>query len=100
MCRHADVTLTLPATAITERTREHLLAMGFLEEACTCERTQPRMELCEAPSIEREADEIARRILEQAAGGRPLRDMGVIVRSPGMYEPILRATLDLSLIHI
>jgi ATP-dependent helicase/DNAse subunit B len=94
MCRHADVTLTLPATAITERTRERLLAMGFLEEACTCERTQPRMELCEAPSIEREADEIARRILEQAAGGRPLRDMGVIVRSPGMYEPILRATLD------
>ena len=55
---------------------------------------QPHIELCEAPSIEREADEIARRILEQAAAGRPFRDMGVIVRSPEMYEPILRATLD------
>ncbi|HXM40589.1 MAG TPA: PD-(D/E)XK nuclease family protein [Bryobacteraceae bacterium] len=94
MCRHADVTLTLPATAFTEPTRERLLAMGFMEEVCTWERAQPRTELCEAPSIEREADEIARRILEQAAAGRPFRDMGVIVRIPEIYEPILRATLD------
>jgi ATP-dependent helicase/DNAse subunit B len=94
MCRHADVTLTLPAAGITEPTRERLLEMGFAEEACTRERTQPRMELCAAPSIEREADEIARRILEQAAAGRLFRDMGVIVRSPDLYEPILRATLD------
>ena len=94
LCRHADVTLTLPATGITEPTRERLQAMGFVEEACTWERTPPRIELCEAPSIEREADEIARRILEQAAAGRLFRDMGVIVRSPELYEPILRATLD------
>src|ERR1035441_6886360 len=94
LCRHADVTLTLPATGITEPTRERLQAMGFVEEACTWERTPPRIELCEAPSIEREADESARRILEQAAAGRLFRDMGVIVRSPELYEPILRATLD------
>jgi ATP-dependent helicase/DNAse subunit B len=94
MCRHADVTLTLPATAITEPTRERLLAMGFVEETCAWEPAQPRIELCATPSIEREADEIARRILEQSAAGRPFRDMGVIVRSPELYQPILRATLD------
>ena len=94
MCRHADVTLTLPATEITGPTRERLLSMGFVEEACTWERAQARIELTAAPSIEREADEIARRILEQAAAGRLFRDMGVIVRSPEIYEPILRATLD------
>jgi ATP-dependent helicase/DNAse subunit B len=94
MCRHADVTLTLPAAAITEPTRERLLAMGFVEQACTWQGTPPRIELCATPSIEREADEIARRILEQVAAGRPFRDMGVIVRSPELYEPILRATLD------
>jgi ATP-dependent helicase/DNAse subunit B len=94
MCRHAEVTLALPAAGITEPTRQRLLAMGFAEETCAWERAQPRIELCEAPSIEREADEIARRILEQAAAGRPFRDMGVIVRSPELYEPILRATLD------
>jgi ATP-dependent helicase/DNAse subunit B len=93
-CRHADVTLTLPVTAITGPTRERLLAMGFVEEACTWQRAQPRIELCATPSIEREADEIARRILEQAAAGRPFREMGVIVRSPEIYEPVLRATLD------
>ncbi len=94
MCRHADVTLTLPTAAITEPTRDRLLAMGFVEEACKWEPTPPHIELCRAPSIEREADEIARRILEQAAAGRPFREMGVIVRSPEIYEPVLRATLD------
>ena len=94
MCRHADVTLTLPATRITESTRERLLAMGFVEEVCVWQRAEPRIQLCEAPSIEREADEIARRILEQTAVGRRFRDVGVIVRSPEIYAPILRATLD------
>jgi ATP-dependent helicase/DNAse subunit B len=94
MCRYADVTLTLPAAEITEPTRECLLGMGFVEEVCAWQRAQPRIELCEAPSIEREADEIARRILEQATAGRPFRDMGVILRSPELYQPILRATLD------
>jgi RecB family exonuclease len=94
MCRHTDITLTLPAVGITEPTRGRLLAMGFVEELCRWHGTPPRIEQCEAPSIEREADEIARRILEQAAAGRLFRDMGVIVRSPELYEPILRTTLD------
>src|SRR5580658_5943333 len=70
MCRHADVTVTLPLTAITEPTRERLLAMGFTEETCTWVGTPPRMDVCVAPSIEREADEIARRILDQSGAGR------------------------------
>ncbi|MGA2736520.1 MAG: PD-(D/E)XK nuclease family protein [Bryobacteraceae bacterium] len=94
MCRHADVTIALPTAETTAPTRERLLAMGFQEEACSWERTPPPVELCEAPSIEREVDEIARRILEQTAAGRPFRDMGVIVRSPEIYEPLMRATLD------
>ena len=92
--RHADVTLTLPAATITEATRGRLLAMGFTEEVCNRTREPARTELCEVPSIEREADEIARRILEQAAAGRPFREMGIIVRSPEIYEPILSTTLD------
>ncbi len=93
ICRHAQVTLTLPSTAITEPTRAHLLAIGFVAEPCAFS-PPPRVELCPTPSIEREADEIARRILEQAAAGRPFREMGVIVRTPDVYEPVLRATLD------
>jgi ATP-dependent helicase/DNAse subunit B len=94
MCRHADVTIALPAIGITESTRERLLAMGFVEEACTWKRTPPRIELCAGPSIEREADEIARRILDQAAAGRAFRDMGVIVRNAELYAPLLCTTLD------
>jgi len=94
LCRHADVTLTLPAAAITEPTRARLLAMGFAEEICNRARVSAHTGLCEAPSIEREADEIARRILEQAAAGRPFREMGIIVRSPQIYETILSTTLD------
>ena len=92
--RHADVTITLPAAPITEPARRRLLAAGFTEQVCGFAPAQPLIELCEAPTIEREAGEIARRILEQAAAGRPIRDMAVAVRSPELYEPILRATLD------
>jgi ATP-dependent helicase/DNAse subunit B len=92
--RHADVALTLPVTGLTEPTRERLLAMGFVEEACAWEQKQPRTTVCVTPSIEREADEIARRILAQTAAGRPFREMGVIVRSQETYAPVLRATLD------
>ena len=94
LCRHADVTVTLPTAEITEPARQRLLSMGFAEQACAWEPPPVRRELIEAASIEREADEIARRILEQAAAGRPFRQMGVVVRSPEIYEPVLRATLD------
>jgi ATP-dependent helicase/DNAse subunit B len=94
MCGHADVTITLPTAGLTAPTRDRLLGMGLIEEACGWEQKPARIELCAAPSIEREADEIARRILEQAAAGRMFREMGVIVRSPEIYEPVLRAIFD------
>ncbi len=52
------------------------------------------MALVRAPGIEREAEEIARRILEQAAAGRPFREMGIIVRAAETYVPVLRSTLE------
>src|ERR1035437_10883555 len=54
----------------------------------------PAMALVRAPGVEREAEEIARRILEQAAAGRPFREMGIIVRAAGTYVPVLRSTLE------
>ena len=54
--------------------------------------TQPAMTLVKAPNIERECEEIARRILAQAADGRAFREMGVIVRSAEAYVPVLRST--------
>jgi ATP-dependent helicase/DNAse subunit B len=57
-------------------------------------RPGPAVAVVRAPSIERECDDIARRILEQAAAGRPFREIGIIVRAADAYVPILRASLE------
>ena len=56
-------------------------------------RTTPAVLLVKAPGMERECEEIARRIVEQAGAGRPFREMGIIVRNPESYVPLLQATL-------
>ncbi|MBZ5623795.1 MAG: PD-(D/E)XK nuclease family protein [Acidobacteriia bacterium] len=68
--------------------------MGFREECLPRSRPSPAKLLVKAPSVEREVEEIARRILEQAAAGRPFREMGIIVRAQETYVPILRSTLE------
>jgi len=94
MARHSEVIVTLPAGAPTEPTRARLLAMGFAEEPLERQRAEPSVEVVEAPTIEREMDEIAARILDEVGAGRPFREIGIIVRTADVYEPILRATLE------
>lgn len=77
MSRHAEVTLTRTDAAG---------AFGLSHR-------HPALALVKAPGIEREAEEIARRILEQAAAGRPFREIGIVVRNAETYVPILTATL-------
>jgi ATP-dependent helicase/DNAse subunit B len=94
LCHHADLTLTLGDGDATETVRARLRAMGFREERAGRPRATPAVALVRAPVIEREAEEIARRILEQAAAGRPFREMGIIVRAAETYVPVLRSTLE------
>jgi ATP-dependent helicase/DNAse subunit B len=91
--RRADITLTLSDADLSGDTRERLASMGFREERAARGRRAPAEILVSAKSIEREAEEIARRILEQAASGLAFRDMGIVVRAAGPYVPVLRATL-------
>ena len=51
------------------------------------------LSLFRAPSIERETEEIARRILEHAAAGRAFREIGIVARAADAYVPILRTML-------
>jgi ATP-dependent helicase/DNAse subunit B len=92
IARHADVTIALAEDA-TEAMCARLVAMGFPEEPFTRARTFAAIAKVRASSIEREVEEIARRVLEQAKG-RPFREMGIIVRSADTYVPLLRATLE------
>lgn len=94
LARHADLTLTLGDADATPAVRARLLACGFREERAPRARATPAMALVRAPGIAREAEEIARRILEQAAAGRPFREMGIIARAAEAYVPILRSTLE------
>jgi CRISPR/Cas system-associated exonuclease Cas4 (RecB family) len=94
LAKHADVTVTLPSAVVSAGTRARLIEIGFEERILTHERTRPASELFVAPGIEREVDEIARRIVEWTTAGRPLREIGIIVRTPDTYVPLLRATLE------
>jgi ATP-dependent helicase/DNAse subunit B len=94
LAAHAGVTVTLPSAAVADATRARLLSMGFSESELRRERVLPKRELFSAPTIEREADEIARRILQEIAVGRAFHEIGIILRSPEVYTGLLRATLE------
>jgi len=94
IAKHADITVTLPTDEISAVTRARLLSIGFQERRLTRQRVAPARELVVAPGIEREVDEITRRILEQVGSGRPFREIGIIVRTPEIYTRLLRATLE------
>jgi ATP-dependent helicase/DNAse subunit B len=91
LAQHAEVAVTLPDGEHTRPVLERLLGMGFVQQHLAPRRAEPERQLVKAPTLEREAAEIARRILDHAAAGRPFREMGVIVRTPSIYEPVLRA---------
>jgi len=91
---HAEVTLTLGDTDAGEAARARLWAMGFEEERAPAIPSDLERRLVRAPTMEREADEIARRILDHVAAGRAFRDIGIIVRAADTYVPVLRATLE------
>ncbi len=92
--RHADVTLALADGDLTAALRKRLEGMGFREERAPWRRAAAALAVVKAPGIEREAEEIARRILEQAAAGREFHEMGIIVRVAETYVPILRSTME------
>jgi ATP-dependent helicase/nuclease subunit B len=87
----SPLTVTLTDAPVTRSARERLLRLGFAEHVCAFAPPRPQVTLVEAPTIERECDEIARRILAYPG---EFRDIGVIVRSPEVYEPVLRLTME------
>jgi hypothetical protein len=91
--RRADLTMTLGDADLAGETRQRLASLGFREERAARGRRAPAEILVSAPNMERESEEIARRILQQVASGLAFRDIGIVVRPADAYVPLLRSTL-------
>jgi RecB family exonuclease len=90
----APVTLTLPDWEGASSARAALLAAGFEERRFDTPRRAARLNGFSAATIEHEAAEIAARIREEAAAGRPFREMGVVLRVREPYAPLLETAFD------
>lgn len=87
LARQADVTVALPEGPAAAALRR----MGFEETRFPVPRRQAPRSLFTAPTLAREAVEIARRILDS---GRPFREIGVILRSREPYLAALEAAFE------
>ncbi len=92
---HASITVALPVWEGSQRARMALANAGFEESRLNGpSRRTPNTSLFTACMIDQEAEEIARRILEQVAAGRQFREIGVVLRSRRPYVPLLRAVFE------
>jgi ATP-dependent helicase/DNAse subunit B len=94
LSQRAALTVSLPSWSGGQASRARLLACGFQEAICPEARRRPSAEVVSAPTLDREIEEIARLILAEAAGGRPLREMGIVLRARDPYAGALETALS------
>ncbi len=94
LARVCDVTLTMTDSPSADEIRRFALQLGSEERLLPGSARRPDVTLIEAPALEREADEIARRIIALHDRGTPFREMGVALRDAGAYLPLLRGTFE------
>lgn len=87
------LTVSLPDWPGAKSAWLRLALAGLREERLEGCRRRPEIELVEAETQEREAEEIALRILEHAARGVRFREIGIVVRQHDPYVPLLCSTL-------
>ncbi len=88
-----ELTITLPEWSGAERAREAVLAGGFDELRVHTAVSDARSSLFTGATMEREVEEIARRILKQVAQGRQFREIGIVLRSREPYGSLVETTL-------
>ncbi|MBI1786678.1 MAG: PD-(D/E)XK nuclease family protein [Acidobacteria bacterium] len=94
LARQVDLIVTLPDGEVAAPSREALLRMGAAERHSGRLRPLPATESFVAATPDREADEIARRILAEISSGRLFREIGIVVRNPELYAAVLGASLE------
>ncbi len=89
----ASVTMTLPDWPGSQAVRKTLLSAGFSEQRLSSAIRSASRTGFSAATIEREVEEIARRILTYAAQGRSFREMGIVLRARDPYAGVVETTL-------
>jgi RecB family exonuclease len=92
--RTCEVTVTLSDSPSANEFRRLALQWGCEEKLLSAPARRPEIAIVNAVSIEREADEIARRIIELEANGTPFREIAVGLRDAETYLPLLRGTFE------
>ncbi len=94
LAQTCDLTLTLADCDATADARKLALQLGAADRLLPGAPRRPRATVVEARTIEREADEIARRILALRDSGAAFRDIGVALRETATYLPLLRGAFE------
>jgi ATP-dependent helicase/DNAse subunit B len=94
LVRVCDVTLTITDSIATEEIHKFALQLGAEDRLLPGNPRRPETTLVSARTLEREADEIARRILALNEQGIEFRRMAVALREAGTYVPLLKGTFD------
>ncbi|HWE53546.1 MAG TPA: PD-(D/E)XK nuclease family protein [Bryobacteraceae bacterium] len=94
LAESCDLTLTLDDSPATDDVRLLAMQLGAKDVPLPPKARKPRTTVVEARTPEREADEIARRIIELHGTGTPFRQIGVAFRDTAACLPRLRAAFD------
>ncbi len=89
-----QVTVALPSLPTAGPALRDLRAAGFRVEELAGRGIPPDAEWFQAENLERETDEIARRILVEHSAGREFREMAVVLRNPEDLAPLLETTFE------
>lgn len=92
--RKVEVELTLPEWTGAREAVERLRGAGFQVERLGVVRAQAESLRCAAANEQREAEEVALRILEAREEGVAWRECGVILRGRQPYGPLLETTFE------
>ncbi len=89
-----DLTLTLDDSPAADDIRKLVISLGAMDRVLPASSRKPRTTVVEARSPEREADDIARRIIALNSEGIPFRQIGIALRDTALYLPLLRTTFN------
>jgi len=94
LAKVCDVTLTIADSPATGEIHNFAMRLGAVDRLLPGSPRKPQTILINARTLEREADEIARRILALHEQGVEFRRIGVALRDASTWESLLKSTFE------